>query len=57
MPPDGVPWGALELLDLGYAWGDKCLEKLPYHDHIGGWAARHGMVGITMNYRLAKGQG
>jgi acetyl esterase/lipase len=37
----------------GYAWGDKRLGNLPYHDHIGGWATRHGMVGITMNYRLA----
>jgi len=56
LPDTALGAGAPVLLFVhggGYAWGDKCLEKLPYHDHIGGWAARHGMVGITMNYRLA----
>jgi acetyl esterase/lipase len=37
----------------GYSSGDKQIRDLPFHDHVGGWAVRHGMVGVTMNYRLA----
>jgi acetyl esterase/lipase len=37
----------------GFVGGDKHDPELPYYDHVGGWAARHGMVGVTMTYRLA----
>ena len=37
----------------GFFGGDKHLPDLPYYDHVGGWAVNHGMVGVTMNYRLA----
>jgi arylformamidase len=37
----------------GFVAGDKCTEGTPYHDNVGLWAARSGMVGVTMNYRLA----
>jgi arylformamidase len=37
----------------GYSSGNKQVGGLPFHDHVGGWAVRHGMVGVTMNYRLA----
>jgi acetyl esterase/lipase len=37
----------------GYSSGDKQVGDLPFHDHVGGWAVRHSMVGVTMNYRLA----
>lgn len=33
--------------------GDKHAEGSPFYDNVGTWAARHGMVGITINYRLA----
>jgi acetyl esterase/lipase len=37
----------------GFVGGDKSLDGTPYHDNVGLWAARAGMVGVTMNYRLA----
>jgi arylformamidase len=37
----------------GFSSGDKRVGDLPFQDHIGGWAVRNGMVGVTMNYRLA----
>jgi arylformamidase len=37
----------------GFVAGDKRTEGTPYHDNVGLWAARSGMVGVTMNYRLA----
>lgn len=37
----------------GFVTGDKHMPGTPYYDHIGAWAVRHGMVGVTMNYRLA----
>jgi len=39
----------------GFVAGDKCTDGSPYHDNVGLWAARSGMVGVTMNYRLAPG--
>lgn len=33
--------------------GDKHRPGTPYNDNIGVWAARNGMVGVVMNYRLA----
>lgn len=37
----------------GHVSGDKSDPKTPWFDHIGGWAVRHGMVGVNMSYRLA----
>ena len=37
----------------GFVAGDKSTPGTPYHDNVGLWAARTGMVGVTMNYRLA----
>jgi acetyl esterase/lipase len=37
----------------GFVAGDKSTAGTPYHDNVGLWAARTGMVGVTMNYRLA----
>jgi len=37
----------------GFVQGDKGGEGSPYYGHIGAWAASLGMVGATMNYRLA----
>jgi acetyl esterase/lipase len=37
----------------GFVAGDKSTAGTPYHDNVGLWAARRGMVGVTMNYRLA----
>ncbi len=37
----------------GFVGGDKHVQDSPFHDNIGAWAARHGMVGVTMTYRLA----
>ncbi len=35
------------------AWRQALAEGQPFYDNIGGFAARNGMVGVTMNYRLA----
>lgn len=37
----------------GFVMGDKGKPGEPYQSHIGAWAAREGLVGVTMNYRLA----
>ena len=37
----------------GFVRGDKHTPGSPFHDNIGAWAARNGMVGVTMTYRLA----
>ena len=37
----------------GFVGGDKHDPGTPFHDNIGAWAARQGMVGVTMTYRLA----
>jgi predicted TIM-barrel fold metal-dependent hydrolase len=39
----------------GFVGGDKRLPDLPYYNHIGWWAVEHGMVAVTVNYRLAPG--
>jgi acetyl esterase/lipase len=36
-----------------YVGGDKHIEGSPFYSNIGVWAARHGMVGVNMTYRLA----
>jgi triacylglycerol lipase len=37
----------------GFRAGAKQLPDQPFHDNIGIWAARSGLVGVTINYRLA----
>jgi len=37
----------------GFVRGDKRSPTPPFYDNIGGFAARNGMIGVTMNYRLA----
>ena len=37
----------------GFIGGDKKRPGTPYHDNVGLWAARHGMLGVNMTYRLA----
>jgi triacylglycerol lipase len=37
----------------GFARGDKRTEGLPFYDNVGLWAVAQGLVGVTMNYRLA----
>jgi triacylglycerol lipase len=36
-----------------YVGGDKHLAGSPFYSNIGVWAARNGMVGVNMTYRLA----
>lgn len=36
-----------------YVGGDKHLAGSPFYTNIGVWAARNGMVGVNMTYRLA----
>jgi triacylglycerol lipase len=37
----------------GFARGAKRAEGLPFYDNIGLWAVSQGLVGVTINYRLA----
>jgi acetyl esterase/lipase len=38
----------------GFTQGDKRMgASSPFYDNVGLWAARHGMIGVTINYRLA----
>lgn len=37
----------------GFVMGDKRTPGSPYLDNIALWAARHGMVGVNITYRLA----
>jgi arylformamidase len=37
----------------GFVRGDKRTAGSPYNMHVGKLAARHGMLGVVMNYRLA----
>jgi triacylglycerol lipase len=37
----------------GFAAGSKHTPGSPFYDNIGLWAASHGLVGVTINYRLA----
>lgn len=41
----------------GFIRGEKSSPDHPYNAHAGRWAARHGMVGAVMNYRLAPEHG
>jgi len=37
----------------GFARGAKHTDGTPFYDNIGVWAVAYGLVGVTMNYRLA----
>ncbi len=37
----------------GFRAGAKRLAGQPFYDNVGVWAARNGMVGVTISYRLA----
>jgi triacylglycerol lipase len=37
----------------GFIGGDKKMPGSPFHDNVGVWAARNGLVGVSMTYRLA----
>ena len=37
----------------GFVMGDKTAPNSPFYDNIGYWAARNGMVGVNITYRLA----
>src|SRR5690606_36201390 len=37
----------------GFRGGAKSSPDTPFYDNIGYWAAENGMVGVTINYRLA----
>jgi acetyl esterase/lipase len=37
----------------GFVAGDKNTEGSPFYDNVPLWAARHGLVGVNMTYRLA----
>jgi acetyl esterase/lipase len=37
----------------GFIRGDKTTPNSPFMDNVGVWAARNGMVGVNMTYRLA----
>lgn len=41
----------------GFVRGEKASADHPFNAHAGRWAARHGMVGAVMNYRLAPDHG
>lgn len=37
----------------GFVMGDKAREGSPFYDNLGAAAARAGMIGVTLNFRLA----
>jgi len=37
----------------GFTGGDKKNPNFVYYDNVGIWAAKHGMVGVNVTYRLA----
>jgi triacylglycerol lipase len=37
----------------GFSAGSKHGPNSPFYDNVGLWAAAHGLVGVTINYRLA----
>jgi len=41
----------------GFVRGEKASADHPYNAHVGRWAARNGMFGAVMNYRLAPDHG
>lgn len=53
--PDGAQRLPVLLFMHGgaYVGGDKHIDGSPFYTNIGAWAARNGMVGVNMTYRLA----
>jgi triacylglycerol lipase len=55
--PKGGARGSLPVLLFvhggGFVGGDKAQPGKPFYGNIGAWAAKHGMVGVVMTYRLA----
>ena len=52
----GNPSGAPVLVFVhggGFVMGDKHTDGSPFYSNVGDFAARRGMVGVTMTYRLA----
>jgi arylformamidase len=41
----------------GFLRGEKSSAEHPFNAHAGRWAARHGLIGAVMNYRLAPDHG
>ncbi|HXY90451.1 MAG TPA: alpha/beta hydrolase, partial [Xanthobacteraceae bacterium] len=39
----------------GFVTGDKAKPGSPFYENIGVWAARHGLIGVNVTYRLAPG--
>jgi triacylglycerol lipase len=37
----------------GFVAGDKGAPQAPFYNNVGVWAVQHGLIGVTMNYRLA----
>lgn len=37
----------------GFVRGDKSMPGSAFFDNVGAWAVRHGMLGVTITYRLA----
>lgn len=37
----------------GFLGGDKTMRGQPFYRNVGCWAVRNGMIGVTINYRLA----
>jgi acetyl esterase/lipase len=56
--PAAEPAGLPVLLYVhggGFVSGNKTTPGSPFYDHLGGWAARNGLVAAVMTYRLAPG--
>lgn len=52
---DGTKAGAVLVFvhGGGFIMGNKSSDSSPFYDNVGDFAARNGMVGVTINYRLA----
>ena len=50
--PDGAPVFVF-VHGGGFLMGDKHTEGSPFYSNMGAFAARHGMIGVTLTYRLA----
>jgi acetyl esterase/lipase len=37
----------------GFVAGDKGGPEAPFYNNVGAWAVQHGMIGVTLTYRLA----
>lgn len=49
----GIPRPVLVFIHGGYfSAGDKKFPGSPFHDNVGVWAVRNGMIGVNLTYRL-----